>query len=98
MDETTYRKWHALHLRVARGETLNAQEQAFYDTELRKMHQEEVLNTDFETLRQMRSRIKELEAENQRLQAQRARMDQEIAALEAQLNEQTKQLLGVGEG
>lgn len=98
MEEATYRKWHALHLRVARGETLSAQEQAFYESELRKMHQEEALNTDIEALRHMRSRIKELEAENRRLQAQRTHLDREIAALEAQLSAQAKQLLGVGDG
>ena len=34
MDEPAYRTWWALHLRVARGESLNAEERAAYEAGL----------------------------------------------------------------
>jgi cell division protein FtsB len=95
MDETTYYSWWALHLRVARGESLNSQEQATYDVGLRQMHQEERYNQDITTLRQARATVAALEAEQARWCAPREQLEAEIVTLEAALSERTRQLLGL---
>jgi hypothetical protein len=41
MDQTTYERWWQLHLRVAKGEELDAAEQAIYAAGLMELDAEE---------------------------------------------------------
>ena len=97
MDEATYRRWWPLHLRVAEGETLVAEEQAFYQTGLEQLHREEKLVEDVEGLRRMREEIAQLKADNLSLQALREQLEARAAALEAALSAKTRHLIGVGD-
>ena len=97
MDEGTYTAWWALHVRAARAEHLTADEQAVYDAGLRELHQEEHLTADVTTLQQLRATVAACETEQGQWQVQRARLDAEIAILEAALSTQTRQFLGVQE-
>ena len=95
MAEITYQTWWALHLRVARNERLNVEEQPVYETGLRQLYQEEILNGDVATLRKARAEVAILEAETSKLHVRRDKLEAEIAALEAVLNERTRCLLDV---
>lgn len=99
MDETTYQRWWPLHLRTARGEILSDEERSFYENELSRLYQDEQIQLQVAPSRnlQLRERIEALEAERTRLEAKRKQLDEEIAALEAALNQKTRQLLGVGD-
>lgn len=85
-----------LHLRVAKGEALNAEEQARYEAGLQQMHAEEKLDGSVEELRAARQRVVERKAEYARLRAEYEALEAETAAREAQLSEPTRQLLGIG--
>ena len=95
MDEATYHIWWALHLRAARGEGLNLEEQVAYEAGLRQMHQEEIYDQDVATLRQARAAVAALETEQAQWRTRREQLEAEIVTLEAALNERTRQLLGV---
>jgi hypothetical protein len=82
MNEETYRVWWALHLRVARGESLTEAEAAAYQTGVQPLHQEELLTDNVAALRQLRSAVAALEAERQQLRARRHQVEAEIAMLE----------------
>ena len=97
MDEVTYNTWWALHIRAACGEHLTADEHAIYDAGLRQLHQEEYLTADVTTLQQLRATVAARAMEQGQWQEQRARLDAEIATLEAALSAQARQLLGVQE-
>ena len=97
MAEITYQTWWALHLRVAHNERLNAEEQPVYETGLRQLYQEEILNGDVATLRKAQAEVAVLEAETSKLHARRDKLEAEIAALEAALSERTRCLLDVEE-
>jgi len=95
MDQTVYQRWWPLHLRAARGEHLSAEERTFYEAGRKQLDQEEVLSQESVAARAAREKLTALEAERVRLQMRRQQLDAEITALEAALNEQTQQLLGV---
>ena len=95
MDETAYRQWWPLHLRVARGERLSSEEQGAYETGLKQLHQEESLNGNMEAVRQARAAVQALEVQQSQLARERATLDAEIALLEAALSEPAKQTLGL---
>ncbi len=97
MDQVTYRRWWVLHLRVARGECLNAEDQAYYEDVRRQLEQEELLGGQGLGLRKARAAVASLEAECATLEARRQRLDADIATLEAALEKETGQPLG-GEG
>src|SRR5258706_15389213 len=97
MDEATYKTWWPLHIRKAKGETLTPEEQSFYQTKLKQLHQEEILHEDVEGLRQMREEIERLKAENRRLQVLREQLEAKAAVLESALDDKTRQLIGVGD-
>ena len=97
MDETTYQRWWALHLRQARGESLNAEEQVGYETGLRQLHQEEILCDDIAVMRKVRGTVAALEAEHAQLYARREVLDAEIAAQETYIAK-LRQLLGLPPG
>jgi hypothetical protein len=46
MDEQTYKKWWPLHLRASKGEELTSAEREFYEAELKKLHDEELIEFD----------------------------------------------------
>jgi len=96
MDEQTYKTWWPLHLRVARGETLSAEEQVRYEDGLQQMYAEETLDGSVEELRAERERVLELQQEYARLRAEYEALEAEIATHESRLSEPTRQLLGIG--
>ncbi len=87
MDPHTYQRWWALHLRAARCEDLTAVERAFYEAALKQLQQEEVLEDHSAGLRDLRVAVAALQGEHAQLHAQREKLDAEIAALEATLDE-----------
>jgi hypothetical protein len=95
MDEQAYQYWQVLHRRVALGETLNAEEQAAYETGCQELDAEERLDGNLERLRELRAQIAAAETEQRRLQAREAELDARIVALEARLDTRTRQLLGI---
>ena len=95
MDEQTYQHWQVLHRRVVLGETLNAAEQAVYESGCQELDAEERLDGDLERLRELRAHIAAAETEPQHLQAREAELDARIVALEARLDIRTRQLLGI---
>ena len=63
MDEATYKVWWPLHIRAAKGETLNPEEQSIYEAGCRTLDAEERLDGRLEELKQARQRTEVLEAE-----------------------------------
>jgi predicted nuclease with TOPRIM domain len=97
MDEATYKEWWPLHIRAAKGETLNAEEKAIYEAGCRALDAGEILDGRLEELKQARQRTEELEAERARLQTRYEALRAEIAELETNLSEPIRQALGVKE-
>jgi len=95
MDEATYKVWWPLHIRAAKGETLNAEEQAIYEAGCRTLDAEERSDGRLEELRQARQRTEELETKRVRLQTRYENLRAEIAELETHLSEPIRQALGV---
>lgn len=99
MNEIALKLWQTLHHKVVRGAILTDEEQAAYDAGLCELDAEEeaqLRNSSIEQMRQMRARIAEAEAEQQTLLAQHAQLKARIVALEANLDAETRQLLGIG--
>ncbi len=96
MDEQAYQYWQVLHQRVALGGTLNAAEQAAYETVCQELDAEERLDGNLERLRELRAQIAAAETEQQRLREREAELDARIVALESRLDMRTRQLLGIG--
>jgi hypothetical protein len=85
MDDARYQRWWRLHLRVARGETLNPTERAEYEAGLTVLDQEEKEQLKPEsvtTLRRLRARVEQLRRVHAALLAKSARLDEQIIALE----------------
>ena len=95
MDAQTYESWQALHRRVAAGEALTPAERVVYDAGCAELDRQERLDDGIARLRELRARISEAEAEQQRLREREAELDARVAALEARLDQQTRQLLGI---
>src|SRR5581483_11328875 len=91
MEASVYKIWSQLHLRVARGETLTAEEQAAYDAGIQELDREEKIEGDIARLRQLRASLAQLEVENTRLREERQQLDAQIAAVEARLSQETRQ-------
>lgn len=91
MDESNYRSWWALHLRVARGESLDPKEQTAYELALARLHGGESVEAGASELRQVRAALRVLQAEQLRLNARQEERDAEIAALEALLDAGTRE-------
>ena len=72
MDEATHKRWCPLHLRAAMGETLNAEEQAFYEAQMRQLHveEEQTLSGSKENLLRTRQKNEEMKAAYIRLSRQ----------------------------
>jgi hypothetical protein len=95
MDSSTYQRWWELHVRASRGELLGPDEQRVYESGLKILDEEENLANPMAKLQQARAILRTREAELAALRERREKLDAEIAALEAALDAQTKQLLGV---
>jgi hypothetical protein len=89
VDQTTYREWWPLHLRVARGESLNADEHAFHESVRLELEREELLENR-EGLRAAREADAALETDRSRLKERRRQLESEIAALETALGALTQ--------
>ncbi len=96
MDQTNYQQWWQLHLRVARGDSLSPDEQSSYYAGRRELEREERL-LETEQARQAREYLAALEAKHADLERRRQQVDAEITRLEAQLEDPTRQYLGVGD-
>jgi hypothetical protein len=95
MNEQVFQNWQTLHRRSVMGETLSATERAAYETGCRELDAEEKLDGNLEQLRTLRKKIAEADAEQQKLRQREAELDARIAALEARLDPQTRQQLGI---
>ncbi|MCW3055250.1 MAG: hypothetical protein JWN14_4420 [Chthonomonadales bacterium] len=100
MDKQDYQDWWPLHLRLAKGETLNSDERTVYEACLRQLDIEEAESfqrgEDLEHLRDLRGRVLAAETEHQRLSKTYETMRAEMARFEALLDERTRHALGIG--
>ena len=95
MDVQRYREWQVLHRRLALGEVLSAAEQTAYEAGSRELDAEELLDGNLARLRELRSGIAAAQEEQRSLRDRETELDARIAALEARLDEHTRQLLGI---
>jgi hypothetical protein len=96
VDQAAFQRWWEMHLRLARGHVLNAEERALYEAGRQELERDERLQ-ELQTTKQARERLQALEAERSQLERRRLQLESEIAALEKKLDEGTRQLLGVEE-
>ena len=85
MDEMTYTRWWQLHLRAAKGKTLNAAEQAEYEAGLAALDLEERAqgaDADLALLLKLKTEVERLESVHAQLQSRSHRLDQKIWTLE----------------
>src|SRR5262245_28628435 len=94
IDQAAYERWWPLHIRVARGESLSAEDEAYYHAVRRELEREETLGDPSPELRDARAAVASLEAERAALEGRRQQLQAEIDALEAALRRRTRQLLG----
>jgi hypothetical protein len=97
MDAAQYNAWWQLHLRAARGERLDPEEQATYEGGARQLDQTEAISGNLDRLRRARAAVAQAEAECADLRRRRDALDAEMAALEARLSQRTRQALGVAD-
>jgi hypothetical protein len=94
MGESTFQTWWELHVRVARGESLTAEESAFYDS-----HRHDLETGEQSQLvlgaKHARDDLTALESERSQLEQRRQELDAEIRLLESRMGEETRRLLGV---
>ncbi len=97
MSEFDYESWWALHLRVAKGESLSAQETTAYESGLIHLEGQAVGADETLTyLRSLRSAINRAAALHKDLVARSAALDSKIVALESAYQQQTGQVLDLG--
>lgn len=85
MDPTAFERWWQLHLRVARGETLDPEAEAEYAAGLAALDAEERAewgSADVALVRRLKADIEALQAAHQRLQAKSQLLDRQIWRLE----------------
>ena len=85
MDQTTYMRWWQLHLRVARGDELDAAERATYEAGLIELDTEEKTqwtDGDLIRLRRLKAEVESLQSTRVQLQAKSRRLDRQIRTLE----------------
>ncbi len=95
MDKQGYETWWQLHVRASRGECLDEQERAVYETGLEELHNEETLVEGTDRLRQLRNRVMALDDKCDELQAKRQQLKQRIGHLEKSLSNDTRKSLGI---
>ena len=89
--------WWDLHVRAARGEQLSHAEQQEYEAALAQQDRAALLRSDLDELRRLRASVASLSQENAQLRARADRLDHEIRELERNLDQPTRELLGVTE-
>ena len=94
MEQAAYKQWWQLHVRTARGEKLDSDEQSNYEAGRRDLERAEYFSEAIDA-REAREHLAKLQAEHAELERRRQQLDAEIMALESRLNEQTRQHLGV---
>ena len=85
MNQTTYARWWQLHVRVAKGEELDAAERAIYEAGLMDLDAEEKTqweDSDLTTLRRLKAEVESLETIHVQLQVKSSRLDRQIWTLE----------------
>lgn len=85
MDQADYTRWWQLHLRAARGETLDDAEQAAYEAGLTALDREERTqgqDASLELLLQLKAEVERLETTHAQLQSKSQRLDRQIWTLE----------------
>jgi predicted RNase H-like nuclease (RuvC/YqgF family) len=85
MDQTTYLRWWQLHLRVARGDELDAAERVTYEAGLIELDAEEKAqwtDDDLKRLRRLKAEVESLQTTRVQLQAKSRRLDRQIRTLE----------------
>lgn len=85
MDQTTYVRWWQLHLRVARGDELDAAERVIYEAGLIELDAEEKAqwtDGDLIRLRRLKAEVESLQTTRVQLQAKSRRLDRQIRTLE----------------
>ena len=98
MNEQTYNQWWKLHLRVSRGETLNAQEQRQYNAGIDALDNEEKAQfqaTGLNAIRQLRASIEKLQDYHAELMQKSNRLDERIVTLEKAYQQLTGYQLAV---
>jgi predicted RNase H-like nuclease (RuvC/YqgF family) len=88
--------WWQWHLRIARGETLAADEQQLYDAEVRRQDREAAhVHGDLKSLWQLREQVGTLSQGNSALRSRLGELEQEIHRVEGMLSQESRQVLGV---
>jgi predicted RNase H-like nuclease (RuvC/YqgF family) len=85
MNPTVYEKWWQLHVRVAKGEELDAAERAIYKAGMMELDAEEESQwekSDLAMLRKLKAEVENLETTHAQLQARSHRLDRQIWTLE----------------
>ena len=86
MNQTTHERWWQLHLRVAKGEELDAAERAIYAAGLKDLDAEDEKtrweNSNLTMLRRLRAEVESLETTLAQLQTRSHRLDRQIWTLE----------------
>ncbi len=85
MTDTEYQQWWQLHIRTARGESLNETEQKLYHTGLEKLDREETERLQLASLanlRQLRNQVQQLTQSLAQLTAHNDLLSRRIARLE----------------
>jgi predicted RNase H-like nuclease (RuvC/YqgF family) len=95
MNDSRYKHWWEIHVRVCRGEELSDEERAVYEVGLRELHDEERFTVDVSSLRRTRQETMELDAKCEELQARRHELKYEISKLESALSEEARKALGI---
>ena len=98
MNEKKYNRWWQLHLRVARGEALNPQEQDQYEAGLQAMDEEEkeqFQSAGIIALRQLRTQIEQLRNLHAELVNESNHLDERIVTLEQSYQQLTGYQLAI---
>lgn len=85
MDQITYERWWQLHLRVARGNEMDAAEQAVYEAGLIELDAEEKVqwtDSDLMRLRRLKAEVEGLQTTHLQLQTTSQRLERQIWTLE----------------
>jgi hypothetical protein len=92
VEQLTHQEWWQLHLRIARGEALSGTEQEAYDSFRHELEQDDVLPA-MVSARMLRKELQSLEGDYEKLEKQRRQLDVEIARLESELSDPTREYL-----
>ena len=97
MDEQQYKAWWPLHLRVALGEALSAEEQRVYEVGRAELQAEEQAELQYDTseLRALQAQLRELTARDQKLAREEALLREQAAQLERRYLALTGKPLGL---